>query len=265
VVPAGNDGPASATVSSPGSDPVLLTVGASDGTAVADWSSRGLPGSSKPDLVAPGAHLISAGVPGSVIWNEHATAQRDGNRFVGSGTSFSTALVSGAAAALLAEHADLFPDYVKAFVRHTASSVPGPRIASGAGALDLAALSSTKLPGSASSNGNGKDGAGDPSTDASSWAASSWAARQWSARQWSARQWSAADWTARQWAAEDWTARQWSARQWSARQWSAEDWSARQWSARQWSARQWTADDWSARQWTARQWTARQWTDRAWE
>ena len=253
VVPAGNNGPDDATVTSPGTDSMLLTVGALDGSGVADWSSRGGRGLAKPDLVAPGAHVISAGAPGSVIWNAHPAAQRAGDRFVGSGTSFSTAAVSGAAAVLLADRANLLPDNVKALVRHTADTVPGPRNATGAGALDLGAAADRRVPGTS------QDGS-DVEPDASSWSASSWGASSWSARQWSARQWSA-----RQWASEQWSARQWSARQWSARQWSTEDWSARQWSARQWSARQWSADDWSARQWSARQWTARQWSASSWE
>ena len=266
VVPAGNEGPDTNTITSPGSDPLLLTAGSLDGTAVATWSSRGGPAQAKPDLVAAGAHLVSAGVPGSVVWTEHPTAQRPNSQFVGSGTSFTSALLSGAAAVVLAEHPDLFPTYVKALLRHTAAPISAPRYAAGDGSLDLAAALAQRLPGPVTSNGSGSS---DVHTDASSWSASSWSAsswsaRQWSARQWSARQWSAADWSARQWAAEEWSARQWSARQWAADDWSARQWSARQWSAEDWSARQWSARQWTARQWTARQWTARQWTSRQW-
>jgi serine protease AprX len=251
VVPAGNEGPNDDTITTPGTDSMLLTVGALDGSAVADWSSRGGHGIEKPDLVAPGAHLVSAGDPGSVIWNAHPSAQRVGALFVGSGTSFSTAAVSGAAAVLLSDRAQLFPDQVKALVRHTADTVPGPRSAAGSGALDVAAAAARQVPGGGANSSSDDFSVG---PDASSWSVSSWGASSWSARQWSARQWSA-----RQWSAEEWAARQWSARQWSARQWSTDDWSARQWSARQWSARQWSTEDWSARQWTARQWSASSW------
>jgi serine protease AprX len=206
VVPAGNVGPDRDTVTSPGTDPVLLTAGALDGDTVADWSSRGGNGVQKPDLVAPGAHVLSAAAPGSVLWDEHPDARRSGDRFVGSGTSFSTALVSGAAAVLLAERPALTPYQVKTVFTQSASRVQGSRLAVGAGGLDVADALLARTPKDLSQDGSAGDGIG---TDASSWAASSWAARQWSARQWSARQWSA---------------RQWSARQWSARQWSAAAW-----------------------------------------
>jgi serine protease AprX len=202
VVPAGNNGRATDTVTSPGSDEVLLTVGALDGNAVAPWSSRSGHGLGKPDLVAPGAHLISAGVPGSVIWDEHADARRDENRFVGSGTSFSTAAVSGAAAVILAEHADLLPDRVKALVRRTASPVRGPHHSSGAGGLDLHAATQRSVPG-ANSHRPGL------AEDASSWSASSWSASSWSASSWSASSWSASSWSARQWSARQWSSSSW--------------------------------------------------------
>jgi serine protease AprX len=211
VVPAGNAGPADGTITSPGTDPTLLTAGALDGTAVADWSSRGGRGIQKPDLVAPGAHVVSAGVPGSVIWNEHPDARRGTDRFVGSGTSFSTALVSGAAAVLLADRPALSPYQVKTVLTMSAATVKGSRNDVGAGGLDLGDALTQRTP--RQGNGNGNDASG-VETDASSWAASSWAARQWSARQWSARQWSARQWSARQWSARQWSARQWSAATW---------------------------------------------------
>ncbi|NJC74265.1 S8 family serine peptidase, partial [Planosporangium thailandense] len=81
VVPSGNDGPGAGTVASPGNDPVLLTAGGLDesGTAartddvVATWSGRGptWQGDAKPDLVAPGAHVVSLRVPGSVVDTEN--------------------------------------------------------------------------------------------------------------------------------------------------------------------------------------------------
>lgn len=211
VVPAGNEGPGAGTVTSPGSDPTLLTVGALDGSEVADWSSQGGHGLAKPDMVAPGAHLLSAGVPGSVIWNEHPTARRGDDELVGSGTSFSTALVSGAAAVALADR-DLSPGQVKTLLTRSADRVAGPRRATGDGALDLAAALDARTPRDMPAAAGGGSGSGD--LDPVPWDASSWAARQWAARQWAARQWAARQWGARQWAARQWAARQWSASSW---------------------------------------------------
>ncbi len=111
VVPAGNDGPGPSTIASPGNDPTLLTVGALDesGTGsrlddvVASFSSRGpaAQGVAKPDLVAPGAHLISLRAPDSVIDNANPGSRVGNAYFLGSGTSMSTALTSGVVADLL--------------------------------------------------------------------------------------------------------------------------------------------------------------------
>jgi serine protease AprX len=287
---------------------MLLTVGGLDenGTGtrrddrVADWSSQGPApqGVAKPDLVAPGAHVVSTGAPGSVVWNDNAASRVAGGYFKGSGTSFSTAVTSGAAAALLADRPQLSPDQIKALATGTAYSVGGPKRLSGAGGLDLGEALDAKAPRVAAVRDTIPGAANawaaflaalldnDPTAAANAWAQLSPEARQWAARQWAdldpeARQWAARQWAARQWAGDDqeWAARQWAARQWAARQWADSDWSARQWSARQWSARQWsagewsarqwseeswTADDWSARQWSARQWSARQWSALGW-
>ena len=304
VVPAGNDGAdGKGSITSPGIDPTLLTVGGLDenGTArrrddsVADWSSQGPApqGVAKPDLVAPGAHVVSTGAPGSVVWEGNPDSRVGTGYMLGSGTSFSTAVVSGAAAALISERPRLNPEQVKALVTDTAYDVAGKKRATGAGGLDLATALDTRapnvrpardtIPGSASAWAAFLQAVldGDVDAAASAWAHLSPEARQWAARQWAeldtdARQWAARQWAARQWADDDqvWVARQWAARQWAARQWADSDWSARQWSARQWSARQWsarqwsddswTADDWTARQWSARQWSARQWSTTDW-
>ncbi len=297
VVPSGNDGAdGRGSVTSPGIDPVLLTVGGLDehGTAarrdddVAAWSGQGPApqGVQKPDLVAPGAHVVSTGAVGSVVWNANPSARVGTSYFKGSGTSFSTGVTSGAAAVLLAARPALSPDQVKALLTRTAYDVDGTKRQTGRGGLDLAAALDARTP-QGEQNADPFPGNpavwnqlaeailnGDENAAASSWAllspaARQWSARQWSARQWSARQWAASSWAdvswdARQWAARQWAASSWAARQWSARQWSDDEWAARQWSARQWSARQWSARQWSDDEWAARQWSARQWSDQEW-
>ena len=307
VVPAGNDGTAGAgTITSPGVDPLLLTVGGLDenGTgahgddSVASWSSQGPAPEhiAKPDLVAPGAHLVSTASVGSVVWSANPGSRVGSSYMLGSGTSFSTAVTSGAAAVLLADRPSLSPGQVKALTTGTTYPVSGGPSVAGQGGLDLAAALAAKAP-SVKAPRDDVDGSasawtaflqaladGDAEAAASSWArlspdARQWAARQWAelapdARQWAARQWAARQWAARQWAAsswagdgtssEEWAARQWAASSWAARQWADGDWSARQWAASSWAARQWAGTDWSARQWSARQWSARQWSTTDW-
>jgi serine protease AprX len=294
VVPAGNDGDQSGTISSPGIDPVLLTAGGLDdrGTparaddTVAPWSSRGPApqGVQKPDLVAPGTHVVSLRDPGSAIDKEHPSAVVGNDYFKGSGTSFSTAVTAGAAAALLSRHGNLTPDQVKAALIQSAyggSGLTDPD-AAGAGALDLKAAYNAKVKDVAPTVVAPIPGdpvvwaallnallTGDQDAAASSWsklsdAARNWAASSWSslspdARNWAASSWSASSWSGGDWAARNWAARNWAARNWADSDWSASSWSARNWAASSWSARNWADDDWAARNWAASSWSARNW------
>src|SRR3989442_13429583 len=77
VAAAGNDGPAAGTVSMPGADPFVVTVGsfADQGTLASNddresvFSSRGptRDGFAKPDVLAPGEHVVSLRVPGTAL------------------------------------------------------------------------------------------------------------------------------------------------------------------------------------------------------
>jgi hypothetical protein len=119
VVPAGNDGPESGTITSPGIAPALLTVGALDtaGTeswtddVVADFSARGPApqGVAKPELVAPGRSVVSLRAHGSLVDTANPQARVGEDYFRGSGTSFATAAAAGAAAVLLAGRPELAP------------------------------------------------------------------------------------------------------------------------------------------------------------
>ena len=143
VTAAGNDGPKAGSVSSPGNDPILLTVGALDEVAnddrsddkVAAFSSRDTSSAGKPDLVAPGVSLVSTLAPGSIAAED--TEWTSNGYMRGSGTSMSAAVVTGAVAAVLSENEDFEPNGIKALLTSTAYDVKGK--GAGAGALDLSA------------------------------------------------------------------------------------------------------------------------------
>ena len=155
VAAAGNTGPQRDTVVSPGTDPYVITVGATDdaGTVsrgddtLAPFSAWGASdGNAKPDLVAPGRRIVSLRVPGSALdtlFPDRVVTAQNGATYIRlTGTSMSTPVVSGAVALLLERRPDLTPDQVKALLTQTAQpygvALPDPS-ADGSGLLDVAA------------------------------------------------------------------------------------------------------------------------------
>jgi subtilisin family serine protease len=119
----------------PGNDPFVITAGSTDdrGTwrngddVLAPWSSRGLTqdGVQKPEVLAPGVHLVGALAPGSDFTELCRACVIDGRYFRVSGTSMSAAVVSGVAALMLQEHPEWSPDQVKGAMLATLRNVPG--------------------------------------------------------------------------------------------------------------------------------------------
>jgi len=276
VAAAGNGG--NGTVTSPGRDPWVVSVGATDthGTAttaddtLADWSGQvdGRKGA-KPELVAPGVSVVSLRAPGSTVDTANPEARVDGDYFKGSGTSMSTALAAGAAAALLQRHPEATPDDVKGALVTAADPVTG----SVGDALDLAGADVAEpQAGWVQRHPVAFDERGhavampwaDADFPAARWSAARWSAARWSAARWSASRWSDEDWGAARWSASRWSASRWSASRWSDEDWEAARWSASRWSAARWSASRWSASRWSASRWSASRWSASRWSTAGW-
>jgi serine protease AprX len=124
VVAAGNEGLAAGAVSyAPANDPFAITVGAVDdrGTKATDddrlapWSSRGVTqdGFSKPEIVAPGAHIAAPLAPGSDYASLCPGCIVDGRYFSVGGTSMAAPIVAGIAADLISAHPTWTPNQVK--------------------------------------------------------------------------------------------------------------------------------------------------------
>ena len=151
VAAAGNDGIASDAVSyAPGNDPYVISVGGMDdrGTTrrdddiLAPWSSRGVTqdGIRKPDVLAPGHRLVSTLAIGSDFEKLCRKCIIGRAYFRLSGTSMSTAVVSGVAALMLDKRPWLTPNQVKGAMLATRYDVPG----AGAAVDATAALDGTR-------------------------------------------------------------------------------------------------------------------------
>jgi serine protease AprX len=205
VAAAGNRGSdADAVNYAPANDPFVITVGGTDeqGTAspkddtLANWSSRGTTqdGFAKPEVVAPGAHLISLGAPNSLFDTLCPACMFGGGYFQMGGTSMAAGVVSGAVALIVHKNPTWTPDQVKSALIATAQSTPaGPEI--NVNAAVKASGTGLTRPNSYAPNtlldGSGFGVAVDPSK--SSWSKSSWSKSSWSKSSWSRSSWSSAD------------------------------------------------------------------------
>ena len=205
VAAAGNRGKAADAVSyAPGNDPYAISVGAADdrGTktitddALATWSSRGVTqeGRRKPDVIAPGSHLVSTLAPGSDFATLCPTCIVGGEYIRLGGTSMAAAVASGVVADLLQLHPDWKPDQVKAVLMSTARDVSdvGKEIAADVAIRSNPATLSNPNKGLVSST------LLDPATGDIDYTKASWSKASWSSAasllkaSWSKASWSCA-------------------------------------------------------------------------
>ena len=143
VAASGNRGTAADAVKyAPSNDPFVISVGGSDETANygwgerAAWSSTGRTqdGFSKPDVMAPGAHIVSVLAPSSGFELLCPNCSIGGAYFKAGGTSMAAPVVSGAVALLLQARPNLTPDQVKTLLTQTGKPIKGQ---AGAGSIDI--------------------------------------------------------------------------------------------------------------------------------
>jgi serine protease AprX len=276
VVAAGNRG-GSGTVSKPGDDPFVMTVGAMDtkntmsrgDDELAPFSSRGptQDGISKPDLVAPGISIVSNRAVGSTLDELYPSARVRDTHFKGTGTSQSAAMVSGVAATLLQADPSLSPDMLKAIlIRTAARKVTSTGPGAGAGTVNgYSALRALRMDvdrwiqpanrGLIPSTGLG-------SLDASRGSSHVYADVDGDGdlelvegeidvlgNEWSNRGWSGNEWAGNEWSAYVSELLGWSGNEWAGDSWSGTSWSGNEWAGNEWSGNEWAGDSWSANTW----------------
>jgi serine protease AprX len=154
VVSAGNTGPLAGTITTPATDPFVITVGALDdnGTALlgddlmATFSSRGktvFDRLSKPDVVAPGRKMVSLRSPGSELDALFPDRQvtvlgsTSAEYYRLSGTSMAAPVVAGTIALMYEKNPTLTPAQVKKRLKSTVTQLAfGTTLDHGAGLVN---------------------------------------------------------------------------------------------------------------------------------
>jgi serine protease AprX len=259
VVAAGNEGTASDAVSyAPANDPYVITVGGVDdqGTktigddTVASWSSRGATqdGFTKPDVLAPGAHMVSTLAPGSDYASLCPECVTDGAYFKVGGTSMAAGVVSGAIADIIQARPSWTPNQIKSTLARRGRALTAITTSSGATVtgtvIDGAAPSSTSSttiigkeiaidkvldrdsPDTGINGGLTANSLVDPATGAIDYTRASWSRASWS---------QATDVLRASWSRASWSRASWSRASWSATPQSCADFERASWSRASWS------------------------------
>jgi len=272
VTAAGNTGPFNGSILSPGDDPLVITAGALDDMATPDPSDDEMndfsavgPTSSdgwvKPDLVTSGRSVVSLAAPGSTVYAANPSARLDPANFVGSGTSFSAAITSGAAALVLADHPGLSPDQVKARLLGTTSPGPlGNPFVDGHGALSAAAAA-TAGPMNLSQSADGLLALlGSltvsllPTGPVDTWNAGLWSGLTLGPPPDGGPQWNGSAWNGADWDGSAWTGRAWNDGWWAGAAWNGQDWAGRAWNDGAWAGSAWAGAAWAGSAWVSSAW-----------
>jgi serine protease AprX len=270
IASAGNAGPFNGTILSPGDDPLVITAGALDDMTTAtvtddemnDFSSAGPTspdGWVKPDLVTSGRSVVSLAAPGSTIYNNYPSGRIGRANFVGSGTSFSAAIASGAAALVLSANPGLTPNQVKA--RLLANTSPGPAgnpFIDGHGALNAyAAATSGPVNFSQSADHlapalRGTTVSLSPGRPVDTWNTNLWSGITWSqgppGGRWNGSAWNGGDWNG-------WVGRAWNYGAWNGAAWNGSDWSGSAWDGSAWNGSAWNGSAWNGATWNSSAWS----------
>ena len=290
VVSAGNLGPlAGGSITKPGDDPRILTVGAfddantldSEDDRVAVFSSRGptQDGVAKPDIVAPGVSIVSTRAPDSTIDVFSPTARLDGDYFKGTGTSQSAAIVSGVAALVIQANPALTPDQVKGILLATANDNLVGQSGAGNGAVNarravdaargiqgwtplatipapssgLGAIEGTRGAVHVYADLNGVPGivSGEVDVFGGGFDAATAEATPWTDQTWNASPWAQIVVETPGFSLTPLGESGWLGAASDELSWGARSWGAAGWTARSWGARSWGARSWGAQSWGA--------------
>ena len=273
VASAGNAGPFNGTILSPGDDPLVITAGALGDLATGSLPDDGLSDSGSaaptppdgwvtPDLVTSGRSVVSLAAPGSTIYNNYPSARVGSANFVGSGTSFSAAITSGAAALVLADNPGLTPNQIKA--RLLGNTSPGPvgnPFVDGHGALNAYAAATAGPMNFNQSAANltpaspGTTVSLSPTRPVDTWNTNLWSGTSWNQTPsdgwaWNGWAWNGGDWNGWAWNGGDWNGWAWNGATWNSGDWSGWAWNGSAWSGSAWDGSAWSGSAWNSSAWS---------------
>ncbi|MCE7989867.1 MAG: hypothetical protein DYG89_52640 [Caldilinea sp. CFX5] len=218
VVSAGNGG--KQQLYPPANDPFVITIGSADdkGTVainddtLSTFSAYGMTadGFLKPDLLAPGANIVSllASDDSNLLAafpKQKVIAPNNSLYFQMSGTSMAAAVAAGAVAVLLEDEPALTPDQVKYRLLATARPFQGPEsCAAGAGYLDLAGAVQGTTTASANTGLTASQLLWDGISDATLWDSISWNSVSWNTVSWNTVSWNTVSWNTVSWNTVSW-------------------------------------------------------------
>lgn len=263
IAAAGNRGAGEDAVDfAPGNDPWVISVGGVDdmGTRrtrddeLATWSSRGVTqdGYAKPDVLAPGARMVSTMGAGAEYRTLCPTCVVDREYFRVGGTSMAAAVASGAAALIIQAHPRWTPDQVKrAMVRRTrpvlnqsgarvdaegdrVDAVRAATIYGGEIAVDKVLRSFRYRDPAPANRYLPLNTLLDPATGAIDYTRTSWSRTSWS---------EAVEALRTSWSRTSWSRTSWSRTSWSATEANCVDLERTSWSRTSWSRTSWSDAD----------------------
>jgi serine protease AprX len=271
VTSAGNAGPGNGTILSPADDPLVITVGAVDdggksnpaNDTMTTFSSVGPTnpdGWFKPDLVTSGRSVVSLRDPGSTIDAQNPSARVGSTNFVGSGTSFSAAITSGAAALLLSADPSYTPNTVKGTLLGTTVQGPvGNPFVDGQGILNAAAAVSSvpmtlnqPVPTVLTQLGQTVDL--EAAGAMSSWNSDNWTGSHWNGSHWNGSTWNGSHWNGSTWNGSTWNGSAWNGSTWNGSTWNGSTWNGSTWNGSTWNGSTWNGSTWNGSYWNGSTW-----------
>lgn len=277
VASAGNSGSAAGTITVPGNDPFIITVGASNQKNTVDliddvipsWSSRGptaYDSLQKPDVVAGGNRVISLRSPGSYIETVLGIGRIVDQYYLRlSGTSMAAPVVSGVAAMILSANPSLSPNQVKSIILSTAKPYTNIGVnTQGAGSVD--GLAAVQLARSGAAIAPANRGAVPSSVFARSiytlaygapliWRDSAYQSGAWDSASWDSLLWNSAAWENLCWECINWSSAAWTSVSWeSLTGWASGSWGSGSWDSGSWDSGSWDSGSWDSGAWDSGQW-----------